>query len=183
MTIYTKTITAGLALMLAGAPLIGTVSADELTSNVTVSIANETGELALNSANDITFSQVDLSNLSEFHPTATNQSSGKLTVEQTSANPTGTYSITVQQTGNWQVSGSDKVTKAALPINYDDNSVASAAATFVDGATVPARGESDVAFSHDSKNFTLDLTGTGDLTDGVNESLTSEVTWTLTTGV
>ena len=48
MTIYTKTITAGLALMLAGAPLIGTVSADELTSNGTVSIANETGELALN---------------------------------------------------------------------------------------------------------------------------------------
>ncbi|MGQ4573231.1 chitinase [Leuconostoc pseudomesenteroides] len=183
MTIYTKTITAGLALMLAGAPLIGTVSADELTSNGTVSIANETGELALDSADDITFNQVDLSNLSDFHPTANNQGSGKLTVEQTSANPTGTYSITVQQTGDWQAGGSDKVTKTALPINYDGTSMASAAATFVTTTAAPARGESNVAFNHDSKNFTLDLTGTGNLTAGVNESLTSEVTWTLTTGV
>lgn len=183
MTIYTKTITAGLALMLAGAPLIGTVSADDVTSNGTVSIANETGELALNSADDIMFNQVDLSNLSDFHPTATNQGSGKLTVEQTSANPTGTYSITVQQTGNWKSGGSDKLAKEVLPINYDGTAVTSAAATFVNAAAAPARGDSNVAFNHDSKNFTLDLTGIGDLTDGVNESLTSEVTWTLTTGV
>ncbi|MFT8600135.1 MAG: hypothetical protein ABF709_08075 [Leuconostoc pseudomesenteroides] len=41
MTIYTKTITAGLALLLAGAPLVGTVSANDTgSSNGTVHFAN-----------------------------------------------------------------------------------------------------------------------------------------------
>lgn len=180
MTIYTKTITAALALMLGAAPLVGTVSADAITSDGTVTFANETGALSIYSANDIEFGTIDLSSTSDFAPVATNQGAGKLVLNQTSANPGGTYGITVQQTGAWKDSGqTQKAAAADLPINYDGTSITSAQ-NFVSGATKPARGSHDKPFNYNAKNFTLDLTGSSDLLNAVNQSLTSEVTWTLT---
>ena len=88
MTVYTKTITAGLALLLAGAPLVGTVSADNIAnSNGTVSFSDQDGSLVLASADNVTFQNQDLSNISDFTPDASNGTTGKVTLEQTSANP------------------------------------------------------------------------------------------------
>ncbi|MCT4404648.1 chitinase [Leuconostoc falkenbergense] len=178
MTIYTKTITAALALMLGAAPLVGTVSANAETSDGTVTFANQAGELSIEDADDIEFGTIDLSNTSDFAPTATNQSTGKLVLNQTSANPTGTYGITVQQTGGWD-NGGIQVTAANLPIKYNGASITTTQ-NFVSGAAAPVRGSHDKAFNYDAKNFALDLTGSSDLTNAVNKPLTSEVTWTLT---
>ncbi|HCU42307.1 chitinase [Leuconostoc pseudomesenteroides] len=181
MTIYTKTITAALALMLGAAPLVGTVSAE--TSDGTVTFSNETGALSIDSADDITFGSIDLASVADFTPTATNQATGKVVLSQTAANPSGTYGITVQQTGGW-MSGGEQVTAANLPIQYDGTSITAAQDFVATGTSAPTtRGLSDKNFNYGSKDFTLDLTGSGNLTNAVNKSLTSEVTWTLTEGV
>ncbi|MCT4377845.1 chitinase [Leuconostoc falkenbergense] len=180
MTIYTKTITAALALMLGAAPLVGTVSAE--TSDGTVTFANEAGALSIESADDIEFGTIDLASVADFTPTATNQSTANVVLSQTAANPSGTYGITVQQTGPW-VSGGEQVTAANLPIQYDGTSITAAQDFVTTGTSAPTtRGLSNKAFSHDGKDFTLDLTGNSNLTNALNKSLTSEVTWTLTTG-
>ncbi|MFT9470141.1 chitinase [Leuconostoc pseudomesenteroides] len=184
MTVYTKTITAGLALLLAGAPLVGTVSADNtVNSNGTVSFSAQDGSLVLASADDVTFENQDLTNMSDFAPTASNETTGKVTLEQTSANPSGTYSIQVKQTGDWKDSDDEvKATATALPIMYNSMPLSSPV-TFVDSAVAPARGVSTKAFNYDSKSFALDLSGTGDLSNALDQSLSSELTWTLTNSV
>ncbi|MDN2450173.1 chitinase [Leuconostoc sp. UCMA20149] len=184
MTVYTKTITAGLALLLAGSPLVGTVSADNIAnSNGTVSFSDQDGSLVLASADNVTFQNQDLSNISDFTPDASNGTTGKVTLEQTSANPSGTYSIQVQQTGDWNNSYSNTMATAeALPIMYNSMPLSSPV-TFVDSAAAPARGVSTKAFNHDSKSFALDLSGTGDLSNALDQSLLSELTWTLTNSV
>lgn len=180
MTVYTKTITAGLALLLAGAPLVGTVSANDTgTSNGTVSFQNEAGSLSFGTINDIEFGNISLSSLSDFNPAATNGETGRVNLEQTSANPSGTYSISVSQTGDWMNGGETKVTKTNLPIKYSNLSLSSPQ-TFVSTTAAPSRGTTAKYFNHDSKTFTLDLTGSGDLTNALDKPLTSEVTWTLT---
>lgn len=183
MTIYTKTITAGLALILAGAPLIGTVSADtdEFESNGTVSFADDEGGLILESADNIEFGQVDLSSLSDFHPVANNQESGEVKVKQTSANTNAAKRITVQQTGDWQFGIEVYIGKNSLPIKYGNDSLTGDAVTFCQ--TIFPRGNYGIDFDHENKKFTLDLTGTGNLNGGLNKDLTSEVTWTLTDAI
>lgn len=183
MTVYTKTITAGLALLLAGAPLVGTVSANDTgNSNGTVHFQNSDGSLAFADVDDITFGNIDLTSLSDFEPIATNNESGVVEVEQTSADPSGTYEIKVQQTGDWMNGGSSQVTKSNLPIQYNGGSL-SDSQTFLSATTAPGRGVSEQAFNHNSGEFSLDLTGAGDLSDGLNKDLTSEVTWTLEVSV
>lgn len=179
MTVYTKTITAGLALLLAGAPLVGTVSANDTgSSDGTVHFQNSDGSLAFADVDDITFGNIDLTSLSDFEPIATNNDSGAVEVEQTAANPGGTYTIKVQQTDDWKNAGSKFVDKGDLPIRYNGGSL-SENQTFLSAAAAPGRGISTQAFNHDSGEFSLDLTGAGDLSGGLNKDLTSEVTWTL----
>ncbi|QSB51610.1 chitinase [Leuconostoc falkenbergense] len=178
MMIYTKTITAALALMLGAAPLVGTVSAE--TSNGTVTFANDAVGLSIDTVDNIEFGTIDLASVSDFTPTATNQGTGKVVLSQTSAEIDGTYSITVKQAGAW--TGGSGLAAANLPINYDGTSITSAQ-NFVNAAAAPARGSHNYMFDDDSKDLTLDLTGSSDLSGVVNESLTSQVTWTLTTSL
>jgi len=179
MTVYTKTITAGLALLLAGAPLVGTVSADDMgTSDGTVHFENADGSLAFADVDDITFGNIDLTSLSDFEPIATNNESGVVEIEQTAANPSGTYEIKVQQTDDWKNAGSKFVNKGDLPIQYNGGSL-SESQTFLSSTAAPGRGVSKQVFNHNSGEFSLDLRGTGDLSSGLNKDLTSEVTWTL----
>ncbi|MFT9391885.1 chitinase [Leuconostoc pseudomesenteroides] len=188
MTVYTKTITAGLALLLAGAPLVGTVSASvpddaELHSNGVVQFADDAGALYMESVDDITFGTIDLGSLSDLNPTAESPGANKIALLQTSANPTGNYTISVAQTGDWKSGENTQLAKEALPIKYNGNTLIDGT-TFVNSTTEPARGESDVTFDHDGKNFSLDLTGAGNLDPVLNAGdIESEVTWTMTDGV
>lgn len=103
-------------------------------------------------------------------------------MSQTSANPTGTYGITVQQTGDW-INGGTQATAANLPIQYDGASITAAQDFVTTGTSAPTtRGLSNKNFNYGSKDFTLDLTGSGNLTNALDKALTSEVTWTLTEG-
>ncbi|MDI6553500.1 chitinase [Leuconostoc falkenbergense] len=180
MTILTKTITAALVLSIGAAPLVGIASAADLdtaTSNGTVSFADESGELSLTNADDINWAEIDLSNITNFSPAATNSATGKLELTQTSANPTGNYLVTVQQTGDW--AGGSGISKSNLPIKLGANSLASGAVTAVNETVQPSRGTHAIDFKS-SGDYTLDLSGSGDLSGGKGQSLTSEVTWTLT---
>ncbi|MDI6667422.1 chitinase [Leuconostoc falkenbergense] len=184
MTVLTKTVTAALVLSIGAAPIAGVASAttiDTTTSNGSVSFANESGELALTDADNITWSNIDLSSISDFAPVASNNGTGKLQLTQTSAAPTGNYAVTVQQTGNWVNGGTDKITKADLPIKLGNSSLATGAVAAVDETVQPARGVHNIDFkSSGNGNYTLDLSTTGDLSEGINKTLTSELTWTLT---
>lgn len=180
MTILTKTITAALVLSIGAAPIVGIASAATLgttTSDGTVSFADESGELSLTNADDINWAQIDLSNITDFSPAATNSASGQLELTQTSANPTGNYLVTVQQTGDWV--GGSGISKSNLPIKLGANSLASGAVTAVNETVQPSRGVHEIIFQN-TGDFTLDLTGTSDLSNAVNQNLASEVTWTLT---
>ncbi|MDI6553502.1 chitinase [Leuconostoc falkenbergense] len=187
MTMLTKAMTGALLLSISTASLVNVASANTETSNGTVSFTDDAGTLVLIDADNITFGEIDLSTITNLMPVATNSETGKLTLLQTAANPkgltweTGIYSVTVQQTGDWI--GGASMPKENLPIKLGLDSLAAAAVTAVPHTGRPnSRGIHESAFQQ-IDNFRLDLTGSVNLTDVVNQSLTSEVTWTLTDGM
>ncbi|MDI6553501.1 chitinase [Leuconostoc falkenbergense] len=178
MTMLTKAMIGALLLSISTASLVNVASANTETSHAEVAFDNDDGALSITEADDVNWDTINLSSLTTLNPVASNSASGQLELTQTSAHPTGNYSVHVSQTGHWIDNEGHEVVKNYHMMILLNGAGIPSERVAVSETSQPPRGKHYTNYLS-SGEFALDLTGWHDLSDALGKDLSCELTWRL----